>query len=589
MLPPEGATPARRTLLELAVLEKCDYHATLQRILQADAEGLDVDRVAYWHLGDDEQTLSSVLAYIRSLQLFERGVTITAAQYPSYFRALREEQVILAHNAEHDPRTSELQKGYLRPLGISSMMDVPVWSRGRLVGVLCHEHTGPARTWTSTECDLALAVAQTIATTHEASARIQAEELARRALFLLDATEALALTLDVEQVPQQLMRFAVRDIADWGMLEALDERGRLVRLATAHHDRRCQELLDELELHHPRRTPPSHLALRVLGTGRSLLFPTVSDEVLRRFGVRDDVSRAIVRKLGGRSGMLVPLVARGRVVAALTLASGSRVFGREDLQLAEDLARRGAVHLDNVRLYREAREAVRARDDFIAVASHELNTPLTSLGLAVDALRSGLFGKNPGAMERASDLIQRQQRRLTRLVREMLDVTRIQAGRLVLRRTETNLSALLRELCKSYEPEVEPSGGSLRCHIEDDIRGLWDRGRLERVAENLLSNAVKFGAGGPVELTLRSRPDDIVELRITDHGVGIPYEQQRFIFDRFERAVSTREYAGLGLGLYIARGIVTAHGGTIRVASVPGQGSTFTVELPRGAGGEPTV
>lgn len=576
----ENGTSARRTLLELAALEKRDFRATLQRILQADADALQVERVGYWRINDDGTTLTSELGYVRNLQAFERGITIREQQYPEYFRAIREDNVIVADDAQRDSRTSELRAAYLEPLGVVSMMDVPVWSGGRLVGVLCHEHTGGPRHWTAEECDLSLAVAQTIATTHESHARWLAEEVARRALFLSDASEALAGVLDVEEVPEQIARCAVREIADWCVLQAPDEWGKLQAMVAAHRHAHQQPLVDELAQYCPQQASHSHLVLRSLRTGRSLLFPVASDEVLRRFGLAQEEAKALVRQLGAQSAMLVPLVARGRVLAVLTLVSSERVFRRDDLQLAEDFARRAALHLDNARLYREARDAVRARDEFIAVASHELNTPLASMGLSVDALRKGLFSGSPEATARASELVQRQQRRLSRLVREMLDVTRIQSGRLVLKREDMSLSELVRELCLAFEPQLTAAGASLQCHIEEEVRGRWDRARLERVLDNLLSNALKFGAGAPVELELRSRSDDLVELRVTDHGIGIPRERQPYVFERFERAVSSKEFAGLGLGLYIARGVIDAHGGKIHVASRPGRGTTFTVELP---------
>lgn len=574
---PVDGSPATRTILELAALEKKDYQTALQRILKADAEALGVERVGYWSL--DGQTLTSELSYVGSLGAFERGLSIEQQDYPDYFRALREANVILADDVRADPRTHELREGYLRRLGIRSLMNVPVWSRGRLVGVLCHEHTGYIRHWSPEECDLSLAVAQVIATTHEVRGRMRAEEAAQRAIFLSEATEELMEVLDVEEVPEQLVHFAVEEIADWCLLDELDERRELKLIAAAHRNPAHRRNLDSLTGHRKRQATDSELVLEALTTGRSLLFPMVNEETFGRLGIVGDAMRQVER-LGARSAMLVPLVARGRVLAAITLVSSSRVFGRDDLQLAEGLARRAAVHLDNVRLYRAAREAVAARDEFIAVASHELNTPLTSLGLAVDSLRKGGATGSPDTIVRACDLVQRQQRRLTRLVREMLDVTRIQARRLSLKREDFDLSELMREICLAFEPQLTRAGAPLLCHIDESVRGSWDRPRLERVFENLLSNAIKFGDGKPVELHLRAR-DDVVEVRVVDHGIGIGPDRMSLIFERFERGARSAEFTGLGLGLYIARGIVEAHGGRISVESTPAEGSTFTVVLPR--------
>lgn len=571
-------SPVRRTLLEIATLEKQDYQAALQRILQADADALDVDRVSYWRLSDGELLLNE-LGWDRRLGAFESGTRVRARDYPQYFRAIQEEQIILAHDARLDPRTRALAEGYLRPLEITSLMDVPVWNRGRLVGVLCHEHTGPARVWTGRECELALGVAQAIATANEASARHEAEKLARQALFLSDAAEALSEILDVEEVPLQIVKLAVSQLGDWCVLEEFDTEGKPRVMAAVHRDPAHQSDLSELLERKLVEPASGHFVGRVLRSGRPLLFPSTNDEVLRRFGFGSEEARRLVRRLGARGILLVPLAARGRVAAALTVVSSERALGREELRLAEEFARRAAVHLDNVRLYREARDAIAARDELLAVASHELSTPLTSLGLTVEALRKGLIGTGDPSVQRTAELVQRQQRRLFRLVHEMLDVTRLQSRRLVLRKERMNLTDAIRAVCASFEPSFAAVGSTLRCELEEDVWGQWDRGRVERVIENLLSNALKFGEGKPVELTLKTREDG-AELEVTDHGIGIPPERLRDVFDRFERAVSSQDYSGLGLGLFITRGIVLAHGGSITVRSEPGRDTTFTVFLP---------
>lgn len=573
----EGS-PARRTLLELATLEKRDYQATLQRILQADADALDVDRVSYWRLSENG-VLTGELGWDRRLEAFESGAKLREREFPVYFRAIREEQVILAHDARLDPRTRELAHDYLALLDITSLMDVPVWSRGRVVGVLCHEHRGPSRVWSSRECDLALGVAQAIATTYEASARDEAEKRARRALFLSNATEVLSEILDLEEVPRQIVQLALPELGDWCVLEEIDAWGKPRVMAALHREPRHLSALLELLARKPGEPAGDHFLRRVLANGRPLLFPGINDEVLRRFGLGSEESRQLVRRLGAKSVLLVPLAARGRVSAALTVVSGERALGREELQLAEEFARRAAVHLDNARLYREARDAVAARDELLAVASHELSSPLTSLGLTVDVLRRGLMASGNPSVQSAAELVQRQQQRLARLVHEMLDVTRIQSRRLTLNRERLNLADAVRAVCSTFEPSFAAKDSALRCHLDEEVWGEWDRGRIERLLENLLSNALKFGEGKPVDVFLRARAEG-AELQVRDQGIGIPLERQREIFERFKRAVSSEHSGGLGLGLFISRGIVRAHGGDIGVSSQPGKGTTFTVFLP---------
>ena len=229
------------------------------------------------------------------------------------------------------------------------------------------------------------------------------------------------------------------------------------------------------------------------------------------------------------------------------------------------------------------REAISLREDFLSVASHELRTPLTSLRLEVENL---LRFARRNAGDAAGDVIQRTERidaqaaRLNHLIDELLDVSRIAAGRLELQIEEVDLVAVVGEVRTRLGDEARRRGCAL------DVRGLeravgeWDASRLDQVITNLLSNAIKYGAGKPIEITVDVTGDRAV-LAVHDHGLGIPAEDQDRIFRRFERAASSRNYSGIGLGLWIVKQIVEALGGTVKVESRPELGSTFTVELPR--------
>jgi signal transduction histidine kinase len=241
-------------------------------------------------------------------------------------------------------------------------------------------------------------------------------------------------------------------------------------------------------------------------------------------------------------------------------------------------------------LVAQLQEAVRARDEFLSVASHELKTPLTALTLQVEALERHLYqGRlaflSPEEAGKLLDRVRRQTGRLNRLIEALLDLSRIATGRLQLERTSVDLAELTRELLERYQPELSRTGCPAVLVAEDaGVRGSWDRLRLEQVITNLLTNAMKFGAGHPIEVSVR-RVGAQGELRVRDRGIGINPESQARIFERFERAVSAREFGGMGLGLFISRQIVQEHGGTIRVESVPGEGATFVVELPLEATG----
>ncbi|MDI1477312.1 GAF domain-containing sensor histidine kinase [Polyangium sp. y55x31] len=229
---------------------------------------------------------------------------------------------------------------------------------------------------------------------------------------------------------------------------------------------------------------------------------------------------------------------------------------------------------------RQLQEAVRLRDEFLSIASHELRTPIASLQLMVQALTRGVVSPTPEATLRAFGLAERQIARLTRLVEELLEVSRIQAGRLSFQFESLDLVAVVREVVQRFEIEFARVRCPLSFRFHQPVMGFWDRSKLEQVVTNLLSNALKFGAGKPIEITVEEAPPGIGRLVVTDHGIGIPPDRIARIFERFERAVPAQAYGGLGLGLYIVRSIVDALGGTVRAESVLGSGSTFTVELP---------
>ncbi|MDI1476815.1 ATP-binding protein [Polyangium sp. y55x31] len=256
------------------------------------------------------------------------------------------------------------------------------------------------------------------------------------------------------------------------------------------------------------------------------------------------------------------------------------------LKLAEDRIREQAKRMeaqaiDNANLFQEALQAISARDDFLAVASHELRTPLTPLKLQLERLvRDARAGASQERMAPALEVAHRQAGRLAALIDRLLDVSRITAGKLDLSLDEVDLCALVQDVVTRFGREAEEAGCPISFHHDKPLWGTWDRLRLEQVVTNLLGNAIKYGRGKPIELELEA-DDGTARLTVRDQGVGIAPEDQGKIFERFERAVSNQSFGGLGLGLWIVRQIVETHGGTVRVESTPGVGSTFCVELPR--------
>jgi signal transduction histidine kinase len=233
-------------------------------------------------------------------------------------------------------------------------------------------------------------------------------------------------------------------------------------------------------------------------------------------------------------------------------------------------------------LITELQDALLARDDFLSVAAHELRTPLTSLKLESERLRRLVARDETAGPDGASSAVARVQRqtdRLAHLVENLLDVSRIMGGRLELHREDIDLAALVGDVVDGARDDIERSGSTVSVHAEANLRGSWDRSRIESALGNLLGNALKYGARKPIEIEVRRENAQAV-VRVRDEGIGVHPEQQTRIFERFERAVPTRNYGGLGLGLWIVRQIAEAHGGTVFVTSEEGRGSTFTLTLP---------
>ena len=274
----------------------------------------------------------------------------------------------------------------------------------------------------------------------------------------------------------------------------------------------------------------------------------------------------------------------GQVIGAMALLEDISLRKRAERALGEELLRCSTMAAENRRLYDDAQEAVRLREEFLSIASHELRTPLTSLLLAVQSLlqsaRAGSLGRMPAeVVVRALETAERQGRQLTNLVDQLLELTRIKAGRLNLDLQDVDLAELVENAVEDLRLPIAHSGCALTVRSERPVVGKWDPVRMTQVVSNLLSNALKYGAGSRVEISVAEEAGTAT-LVIKDGGIGIPKDRLAHIFRPFERAVSARSYRGLGLGLYIVERIVDAMGGSIRVESELGAGAAFSVQLP---------
>jgi PAS domain S-box-containing protein len=250
-----------------------------------------------------------------------------------------------------------------------------------------------------------------------------------------------------------------------------------------------------------------------------------------------------------------------------------------------DLSELRRIEAERNRLYEEARDAVKARDAFLSVAGHEIRTPLSALSLTAYQLARQVRALGN---EKTVDLAGRLEKQVARLIRlsdELLDVSRLTSGTLHLDPEEMDLTAMARDVVDRLEESARRAGSPLCLKASGEVVGFWDRLRLDQVLSNLVSNALKFGAGEPVDVEVESNGESAL-LVVRDRGIGIDDADQRRIFERFQRAETRNRYPGMGLGLWICREIVEAHGGRIGVESRPGAGSRFFVSLPKATGGD---
>ncbi|HWE29241.1 MAG TPA: PAS domain S-box protein [Polyangia bacterium] len=407
----------------------------------------------------------------------------------------------------------------------------------------------------------------------ERSQALHDEQLARRAAeaaqarleILATASAIMASSLDYDDTLQRAARMATPRFAQRTAIWLSDDAGEPARGAIDGERARGAQPEPRRVAAHPEGQPVPADAADVAAVQKVM-----------QLGQAHASPRMIV----------VPLVVLGRTGGAICFArdAAQPPYDAADVHLAGEIGRRAGVAIDNARLFRRTEAALRARDEFLSIASHELRTPVTSLRLSVQNLEAmaeeGSLATAPRQVViRGLQTSVRQSQHLSRLIDELLDISRIRAGRFDLKPHDVDLGHVARTTALRLERELSLSGCALMLDLQPAL-GRWDAARLDQVVTNLLTNAMKFGAGQPLELSVRA-DGDTATLSLTDHGIGIAPEAQARIFDRFERGVSARHYGGLGLGLFIARQIVEAHHGSLTVHSRVGHGATFTLVLPR--------
>lgn len=551
-----------------------DWNASIRRIVQFDAESLPVARASFWSFSAASSSIHCEAAYVANTQLFERGAVLYQVDEPEYFEAIGRARALAIERVEADPRTRRLTD-YFAARGITSMLDVPIWVEGRLAGVLCHEHVGTPRRWTPGDQDFAVGVGQTVSSALAARAHTRAEAAAARAEFLAHISHAVGGSLDLTEVAQRVARTVVPRLADVAVVWTRDQDDVLKCIAYAHTFENDEKSAVDSALNGAFSMGEDHaFAERVIRQSQSLLYDRISPSILRELEV-SRLQRAFLDAIDIRAAMGVPLTVAGKAFGALVLIGSRRQYGETDLALAEDVALRVGAAMENSRLYSAAQEAIRARDDFLVLAAHELRTPLASLQLHVDIVRRHAQRAMDQVFAVEGAALSKQVGKLAALFDQVDEALRIRSEGVRLKRETFDLVPLVESCAKN---RAGP-GVTVRFRAEQPAVGRWDRRRVEQLVTTVIGNAVKFGAGKPIDVELRNEGSAAV-MTVRDYGPGIAADRIASIFSPFERAAPRDDCGGLGLGLYIARAIAEAHEGSIAVASSEGEGATFEVRLP---------
>lgn len=420
---------------------------------------------------------------------------------------------------------------------------------------------------------------QAHALTREQAARAEAENSQKRATLLAEASRVLSASFDYQTTLAALVRLAVPALADYCALDIV-EADNFQRIGEAHVDPAKSKLIREVATFPRSALTARHPLIRVMATGEPVLEAEITPAFIRA-SFAEAEQRKIVEALAPRSLICVPLVTSGKPIGALTLVtSGSgRRFDVAELSLAADLARRAAVVVEHARLFHEAQQATRARDDILAVVAHDLRNPLNTVTMAVSLMLENTPVEHVKE-RRQVEIVRRAADRMNRMIQDLLDVKRMETGRLTIDAQPEEPAALINDTVDMLRPLAVGSTVRLDTSIEENLPLVHaDAARIQQVLSNLVGNAVKFTPRDGRITVCAERSDGEVRFSVIDTGSGIPAEQLPHIFGRFWQARAS-DRRGIGLGLAIAKGIVEAHNGRIWVESHVGLGSTFYFTLP---------
>jgi len=426
---------------------------------------------------------------------------------------------------------------------------------------------------------------------HQLSIVLERERaIQQRTALLAELGVAMTSSLDDTMTLQQLARTVVPTLADFCIVYVQQPNGMIERVAVVHRDPAIEAMLHEIQVRDSIDPQSLNPVAKVLRTGTPDVAFTRSVEDAKAHTSSAE-QRHATEVLRPQAHIVLPLIARDRTLGAITFAMGEpgRPYTEDDVALAQEVAQRAALAMDNAQLYQQAQNAVQLRDQFLSIAAHELKTPLTTLTGQIQLVRrrTERDGEVSEPTRRSLSMIDDQVRRLNNMVRALLDVSRIEHGQLSIERTPLDICALVRRVVREVQATVGDREIIIDCP-ETPLYILGDAMRLDQVLLNLVQNALTYSAASaPTTVTVRKDGNQLC-IAVQDRGIGIPAADLPQLFTRFFRAQNAEAHhlGGMGIGLAVVKEIVTLHSGNVKVESTEGEGSTFTISLPRAAEAE---
>lgn len=556
-------------------LEEQDLSSLMQKVTRTVAKALDVDFVKILELLPDQNTF-----LLRAGTGWKRGsvgrTRVKAHLASQAGFALEAKKPVIVTDLSHERRFEDNE--LLQSYGITSGVSVMISGEQQPYGVLS-VHTKEKRIFSKSDVNFLQAIANVLAATIQRQRNQQNQQL------LAQINDVLLATLDVKKTLSGIVDVVVPQFADLCeiYLKKSGKEAEVVEIGGVQKEKR--KLLEQIAKEYPPTERSRRITALALRSGKPQYVSQVSSTQEEKIA-EDKRHAELMKKLQLRSVISVPLKIRHQAIGVMTFVTIGKghIYTQADLQIAKEIAVRAAVAIDNATLYQDAKEAVQARDEFLSIASHELKTPLTSMLLQLQTVLHSIKSESLAnfSIDKTMTMLEStisQSKRLSKLVNDLLNISLITTGRLELEKEEVDLTKVTKEVVSRLEETAEKSGSTLAFEGKGKITGKWDKIRLEQVVTNLITNGIKYGASKPVMVKV-SNSNNIAQLQVSDQGIGIPEDQKKIIFNRFERGDVKGSYKGLGVGLYLVNEIVKAHGGKVEVESKPHQGSTFTVKLP---------